>query len=1045
MNFKKFIRTACALLSIVLFAGLFTASLSFAAPSASAASDKTDASSDFRGLWVATVYNLDYPSVQTADREKLKSDAVRILDFAKENGYNAIVFQARPCADSFFKSAYFPWSRFLTGTQGKAPENGFDPLEFWVEQAHKRGLELHAWLNPYRVTKKDSATSSAELSQLAENHPARLHPEWTVKYSDGNLYFDPGIPAVRKLIADSVAEIVNNYDIDGIHFDDYFYPGSDFADDKTYKAYGAAYSSVGDFRRASVDALIEEVGSAIKQIDSSCRFGISPFGIWANKKTNPAGSDTRGTQSYYDHYADTRKWVKQNMIDYIAPQLHWDIGNSVSCYQKLLNWWCDTVSGTQVDLYIGQAAYRAQNTDSSSVWYGTSEIERQLELNRKSGKVSGSIFFRYKYLKNNAPLTAAISDFYKKVDTQNSAVSGEQTANTPEKSEISSDKSFISSIIARLLRSTADTIKSMLGTVQQPQPSDPSPAAKDQSETSEKDASDWAVLTIARPSSDISTSYSSFYFTGQSDPSLPLYINGEAVSARSESGFWGQLVPLNSGKNTITVSQDGKTVSRSIYCGSTPSSPKKMDKAGIVASSTFPQSAEYRQVGESITLKCTAPAGSSVIAELYGSTIKLKAASSVSGKLVQCTYSASYKIPPVAGKAQNVNLGSVKYTAQYDGKSYSAVSPANIGVILKNSPFYATVTADLIDTYKTQSTSNGRHTYMTKGMRTFITGMSGNMVRLGGQSCWVAKSGISTGSVSKTVYPVISEPKYILGQKYDRITFKSSEPTSAIAQSDGKTLTLNVSPALSAEAVSLPAGALLSSCEVISGSGFEKYSFAVTNGAKLDGYYVENTADGFTLFLKRRPKADTGSASPLRGITVMLDPGHGGSDNGSIGCAGLNLPEKSVNLNAARKLRSSLEKLGATVIMTRSDDSYISLPDRQSASFGAKPDIFLSVHANSMNDNVDISKIRGISVFYKHSFAAEFAKAVFNGVRSDLNLENKGVNSSNLYVARASWTPSAICEIGFMPNPYDIELMASDKFLDSFAASAANNIVKYFS
>jgi uncharacterized lipoprotein YddW (UPF0748 family) len=371
---------------------------------------------ELRGVWVATVLNIDYPSKPTTDSEALKNEALKILNDAEGMGLNAVFLQVRPASDSIYKSNIFPWSKYLTGSQGVMPGDDFDSLKFWIAEAHKRGIELHAWINPYRVTKKTSKESKHDFASLDSKNPARLRPDWVVKYSDGNLYYNPGIPEVRKLVIDGVLEIVQNYDIDGIHFDDYFYPGKDFDDKAAFSKYGAIYGNIDDWRRENVNTLISDLSKAIKETRMDVSFGISPFGIWANKSTNELGSDTNGMQSYYDQYADTRRWVKEGLLDYIAPQLYWNIGYSIADYSKLLTWWQQTTADTGVDLYIGQAAYRCGNADSSSPWHGVSEIEKQLQLNSKSEEVKGSIFFSNKSLADNPALSAAIKAVYQKKD-----------------------------------------------------------------------------------------------------------------------------------------------------------------------------------------------------------------------------------------------------------------------------------------------------------------------------------------------------------------------------------------------------------------------------------------------------------------------------------------------------------------------------------------------------------------------------------------------------------------------------------------------------
>lgn len=369
----------------------------------------TCATTDLKGVWVATVYNLDYPSTPTKDINTLKSEAISILNNVKELGLNAVFLQVRPSADAFYKSEIFPWSKYLTGESGVAPNNGFDPLKFWVEEAHNRGIELHAWINPYRITKK----GDEEYNLIAGNSPAKLNPEYIVKYSDGNYYFNPGIPEVRELVIDGALEILKNYDVDGIHMDDYFYPGKDFDDLATYKKYGAGFSNIEDWRRNNVDMLVEELNKKLHAQKEDISFGISPFGIWANSKNNSFGSNTSGTESYYSYYADTRKWAKNGWVDYIAPQIYWECGHKAADYITLVNWWADVVYNGNTKLYIGLADYRVVDAKDSSVWYNAKEIEKQMEINKESKIIFGEIHYRYSSLISNSSLYNLLKKQYK--------------------------------------------------------------------------------------------------------------------------------------------------------------------------------------------------------------------------------------------------------------------------------------------------------------------------------------------------------------------------------------------------------------------------------------------------------------------------------------------------------------------------------------------------------------------------------------------------------------------------------------------------------
>ena len=343
-----------------------------------------------RGVWVSSVANIDYPSQQGLSADQLKSEADTILNNIAAMGLNTVFLQVRPSADALYQSALFPWSHYVSGTAGQAPDGDFDVLAYWVEGAHSRGLQLHAWLNPYRITRD----GKEELDALPETSPAKQHPEWVVEY-ESNYYFNPGLPAVQQLVVDGAAEIVRNYDVDGIHLDDYFYPGTDFNDAAAYARYGDDFDDIGDWRRDNVNTLIASLDETVHAINPELSFGVSPAGIWDNKADNPKGSDTNGRSSYREIYCDSVEWVKRGTVDYICPQLYWSIGYEIADFEVLVDWWQDIVSTSDVALYIGIGAYRAAEAEPGDVWYGTAELERQLDMLDNSIDIQGEVFFSY--------------------------------------------------------------------------------------------------------------------------------------------------------------------------------------------------------------------------------------------------------------------------------------------------------------------------------------------------------------------------------------------------------------------------------------------------------------------------------------------------------------------------------------------------------------------------------------------------------------------------------------------------------------------------
>ena len=349
---------------------------------------------EMRGAWIATVYNIDWPTTKN-NVDKQKEEFIKLLDELKSVGMNSVFVQVRPKSDALYKSSINPWSDVLTGTQGKNP--GYDPLAFMIEEAHKRGLEFHAWFNPYRVT-----TSGTNLSSLSENNPARKNPSWVVNYNDKALYYDPGNPEVIKYLVDTVMEVVRNYNIDGIHFDDYFYPGQDFNDSSSYSKYGNGMS-LDDWRRNNVNTLVKEVYNNIKSVKANVKFGISPAGIWKNKSSDSIGSATAGKESYYASYADSVAWIKNGWIDYIVPQLYWPIGQANADYSILTEWWANQVKGTNVKLYIGQGVYKSEVA---------SQISQQISLNRSYPEISGSIYYSTRDILGNDSLKQQLKNLY---------------------------------------------------------------------------------------------------------------------------------------------------------------------------------------------------------------------------------------------------------------------------------------------------------------------------------------------------------------------------------------------------------------------------------------------------------------------------------------------------------------------------------------------------------------------------------------------------------------------------------------------------------
>lgn len=352
---------------------------------------------ELRAAWVATVLNIDYPRKPSTNPIALKEQYRIMLDQLQELGINTVIVQVRPAGDALYPSQYAPWSAYLTGKQGRPPKEEFDPLAFMIEESHKRSLEFHAWINPFR------ASMNLDTASLFLTHPVFKNPNWLVTYG-GKMYFNPGLPDVRDHLLDVVGELVDNYKIDGLHIDDYFYPypikDTPFPDSTTHRFYGRLTPDINEWRRSNTNDLVQRIHTRIKESKPNIQFGVSPFGVWRNKSDEaPGGSDTRAGATSYDHlYADVLHWMNEGWIDYIMPQLYWNIGFAPADHQVLVQWWSQ--HARDVQLFIGHSAYKVGN-NKEAAWNEPGEIPRQIDLNRRNFTTQGSAYFSAKSLLSN--------------------------------------------------------------------------------------------------------------------------------------------------------------------------------------------------------------------------------------------------------------------------------------------------------------------------------------------------------------------------------------------------------------------------------------------------------------------------------------------------------------------------------------------------------------------------------------------------------------------------------------------------------------------
>ena len=385
----------------------------------------------FRGTWIATISNINFPKEKGASFEQLVSEFNQILDRVEELNLNAIFFQVSPELDAFYESKFRPWSKYLTGTQGVEPsykKDGKDFLSYAISETRRRGIEFHAWFNPYRVTKDAYIGKNKDqiLDMLSDNNFAKKNRDKVYLFG-GKLYLDPGHPEVIEFIRDTIYEFIDIYDVDGIHFDDYFYPygtqtingvrykfGDRNEDEETFKNNSRGIVDIKDWRRDNVNILIKEISSLISHYNytnkTSIQWGISPFGIYAHKgeeykdgvKTgnllNGSNTPYGSLSSYRDIYADTLYWINNDLIDYVIPQIYWTFGKKEAPYEELVSFWSNAVKGKRCQLYIGHGNYGIREVTGDNSWNNPYEISNQLKYNSNFRNVKGSVFFSVKDL-----------------------------------------------------------------------------------------------------------------------------------------------------------------------------------------------------------------------------------------------------------------------------------------------------------------------------------------------------------------------------------------------------------------------------------------------------------------------------------------------------------------------------------------------------------------------------------------------------------------------------------------------------------------------
>jgi uncharacterized lipoprotein YddW (UPF0748 family)/N-acetylmuramoyl-L-alanine amidase len=981
---KNIIKKACLILAWIISTVIVLSMMPMQAFSNE--ETKIPASVEMRGVWVTTAYNLDWPTRRDLTTEQIKRETDVILERAASQGINAIFLQVRPTADAFYQSEIFPWSRLLTGTLGQAPADNFDPLQYWIENAHAKGIEIHAWLNPYRITFPNENITNVNL--LPENHPARKNPGFTIAYGT-SLFFDPGNPAARKLIIDGVEEILKNYNVDGIHLDDYFYPSRNFPDATTFTLHGNGMD-LHDWRRENVNALIRDLQIIVRQTNPRARFGVSPTAIWKNDRTDVLGSATRGQESYNALYADTRRWVKEGWLDYIAPQIYWFTGFEIACYEVVLSWWEDVVRDTSVDLYIGHAIYR--EAENRANWSG--EIVRQLERNATSDVVRGSIFFRERFM--NSGVGAQVAAFY--------------ATHIPE--EIPT------------LPFNAPAVKMDRLSVVQPRVGFPA-----------------------------MTNASNLYFFGAGVPDVPIYVNGRLVENRTAEGFFSVFLPLVRGQNTFTFTQEGQQSVTRVITNNPPAAAQPPATTTANVTNAFPATNEYARAGTTLTLSATAPAGATVTAQIGGQTVRLTQATNTNltataSNIIAARFTGEFVLSASAGATAITDIGRPVYTMTWNGRTHSATAEGMIRQLGMEAPFFAEITADACWVFPGATTTGGSNQQLIRGQRDRVAAVSGTWTRLASGG-WVESTNVRTfrdaNIVPSDALGFFSEGRYVRGEFEDVIKWTVPFFSAVHTEFDGKELIVSLGMNSSAPPIFFDENIIFSNIRMGTRNGAPSYFFTLREGERLEGFYTEFSDNELRLVLRRRRPLAMGN-EPFAGFTFMIDAGHGGTDPGAVGPMGAAMSESMLVFTHATMLKERLEMLGAEVILTRATDVFSTPQARVPQSRAAKPDMYISLHTNATAETTNATNVHGFTVWYRNHNSLPAATTFMNSMRyvNPLSNRNNSPNQANFYVCRPTWAPSILLEASFTNNIHDFSWLINPRSQVDYSWGIVNALLRYY-
>lgn len=932
---------------------------------------------EMRGVYIASVLNLNFPSKAGLDEKTLKKELDDIVYLTRDTGFDTIFFQVRPTGDALYASEIFPSSRYLVENEGDPLP--FDPLAYLIERSAEFEMEVVAWVNPYRITSFSSDSKEEAIARLSESNPARKNPEFCIFYG-GKLYYDPALPEVQSLIASGVKELCENYNIKGILYDDYFYPypvgSEEFDDAASYGRYGNGLSK-DDWRRKNVNQMVKMSFDTIKSVSDQLTFGISPFGIWQNSSSDPSGSDTKGMEAYSTLYCDAVAWIDGGYIDYIAPQIYWERGNDAADFATLARWWSAKVDGTRVKLCISHAAYKVSSFQS-----GACEITEQISYARTLMGSCGNIQYGFDDIRQNTGgLRDEIKSFYTEPFEEEKAV------------EVTG-------------------------------------------------------LHFAQPKNGLVTTNAAYFVSVSSDPSYPVY-SAQGKVGRTKSGFFSYRMPLVVGENVLKFTQNGIQYSLKITRKeSSEEAEEALSEFRILSVSPADKEGVLALSATSFPVQVTAPAGAVVSVSLGTETVFLKPTQHEKdcGEDLKEIYEGSFKVPMIRSGKEYQSLGSLHVRCVKGDRVCEKTGP-RIFVIPSDLPLSATVVNDYSHLKKaTDSSFYDDFTPASVGMCSAVTGYFNGYYRLsfGG---FVAKENVVVEQ-KEPIESKITKAESFADEKESGVvlTLDGSPPLTGSVQGDTVELILFETTADRVKKLS-PAkkDQLFQTIKIQENenNGSVSVIFVLKNEMNYYGFDY-SYADGTLRIAFRQPqKISLESKKPLNGKLIVVDAGHGGSELGAPGFLSY-LNEEDLNLRIALDLEQLLTELGATVVMSRNDDSTVSLTERMALLTKTHPDLSVSVHHNSINETKDANHVGGSLGLYWTESGKMLSDCVQKEVADAHGILSRGANKQKLALCRNHRFPQTLVEVSFICAPAEYEAAIKESYSHRSAEAIVNGILSWY-